>query len=191
MPHDLYTQAWSMLKAATVERRKAFHLGAMATIGIDGRPKLRTVVLRHVDEGAQIIRFHTDARSQKIAELAANPHIEAHFYDQAQNIQVRLSGVARIEATDTQAAAKAWAEARSMSKVCYRLDAGPGSVLETGDGYGYLPFDAAGDDPGELNFRTVTIAVEAMDIVLLKLNANRRAVFELSGSKVRGRWVVP
>jgi pyridoxamine 5'-phosphate oxidase len=191
MPHELYDLGWSMLKEATIQRRKAFHLANVATIGLDGRPKVRTVVLRDADIVNRTIRFHTDARSQKVAELAVNPNIEAHFYDQLANIQLRLSGLATVEATDQPTAKKAWAEARSMSKVCYRLDAGPGSALEAGDGYGYFPYEAGQTDPGEAQFRTVIIKVERLDVVVLKLDANRRAVFEMTGGEVAGRWVVP
>jgi pyridoxamine 5'-phosphate oxidase len=191
MPLELYDAAWAMLKEATINRRKPCHLMNVATIGLDGRPKVRTVVLRDADVAGLTIRFHTDARSQKVAELAANPNIEAHFYDQPANIQIRLSGMALVEATDQPTARQAWGEAKAMSKVCYRLDAGPGSALEAGDGYGYLKHEAGEADPGEAQFRTVTIKVERMDMVVLKIEANRRAVFEMSGGEIEGRWVVP
>lgn len=191
MPSELFDAAWAMLKEATINRRKPCHLANVATIGLDGRPKVRTVVLRDADAASRTIRFHTDARSQKVAELAANPHIEAHFYDQPANIQIRLSGVALIEATDQPTARQAWSEAKAMSKVCYRLDTGPGSALQAGDGYGYLPYEKGETDPGEAQFRTVAIKMERMDVVELKYDANRRAVFKIVDDEVEGRWVVP
>jgi pyridoxamine 5'-phosphate oxidase len=191
MPRELYDAAWAMLKEATVNRRKPCHLMNVATIGLDGRPKVRTVVLRAADVASRTVRFHTDARSEKVLELAANPFVEAHFYDQPANIQIRLSGVALVEATDQPTARQAWGEAKAMSKVCYRLDAGPGSTLEAGDGYGYFKYDAGETDPGEAQFRTVMIKVERMDVVVLKIDANRRAVFKMSGGEIEGRWVVP
>jgi pyridoxamine 5'-phosphate oxidase len=191
MPRELYDAAWAMLKEATINRRKPCHLANIATIGLNGSPKVRTVVLRDADVVNRTIRFHTDARSQKVAELAANPNLEAHFYDQPANIQLRLSGVAIVEATDQPTARQAWGNARDMSKVCYRLDAGPGSTLDTGDGYGYLPYENDESDPGEAQFRTVTVRVERMDVVVLKFGANRRAVFEIVDGAVEGRWVVP
>ena len=191
MPIELYERAWSMLSHAVIDRRSPFHLGNIATIGVDGRPKVRTVVLRAADEASRTIRFHTDGRSQKVRELAANPFVEAHFYDQPANIQIRLSGVATVEGTDQPTARQAWAEAKAMSKVCYRLDAGPGSELAAGDGYGYLPYQADGVDPGEVHFRTVIIKVDRIEVVVLKINANRRAVFDMGDDTVIGRWVVP
>lgn len=191
MPHDIYQTAWAMLKSATVNRREACHLGNVATIGLDGRPKVRTVVLRDVNEQSQTIRFHTDGRAHKVGELAANPNIEAHFYDQPANIQIRVSGIAVVETTAMPTAKQAWAAARDMSKVCYRINAGPGTRLEAQDGYGYLPYEKGDTDPGEAHFRTVTIKVDRLEVVILKLNANRRAVFDVVDGKVDGRWVVP
>jgi pyridoxamine 5'-phosphate oxidase len=191
MPRELYDAAWAMLKEATINRRKPCHLANIATIGLNGSPKVRTVVLRDADVVNRTIRFHTDARSHKVDELAANPNVEAHFYDQPANIQIRLSGKAIVETTDQPTARQAWGEAKSMSKVCYRLDAGPGSPLEAGDEYGYLPYMKDETDPGEVQFRTVTIKVDSLEVVVLKLNANRRAVFDMAGGTVEGRWVVP
>ena len=190
-PMFLYDLAWAMLKTATVERRKPCHLANVATIGLDGRPKVRTVVLRDADISNHTIRFHTDARSQKVEELAANANIETHFYDQPANIQIRVSGVATIQATDQPIAQQAWRKAQAMSKVCYRLDAGPGSTIESGDAYGYLAYEKDEADPGEQQFRTVIINVDRLEVVILKVDANRRAIFEIKDGKVDGRWVVP
>ena len=190
-PTSLYDIAWVMLKTATVERRKPCHLANVATIGLDGRPKVRTVVLRDANIADHTIRFHTDARSQKVGELAINANVEAHFYDQPANIQIRVSGVAKVHSTDHPLAKKAWGVAQPMSKVCYRLDAGPGSTLESGDAYGYLAYEKDAADPAEQQFRTVTIKVDRLEVVVLKVDANRRAVFEIKDGKVDGRWVVP
>jgi pyridoxamine 5'-phosphate oxidase len=191
MPNELYDRAWGMLADAVIDRRSPCHLGNIATIGLDGRPKVRTVVLRAADATSRTIRFHTDGRSEKVRELADNPFVQAHFYDQPANIQIRLSGMATVEGTDQPTARQAWAEAKTMSKVCYRLDAGPGSELEAGDGYGYLAYENGQVDPGEVQFRTVTVQIDRLEVVVLKIDANRRAVFEIAGGKVAGRWVVP
>ncbi|HEY0249645.1 MAG TPA: pyridoxamine 5'-phosphate oxidase family protein [Gryllotalpicola sp.] len=50
-------------------------LMTLATIGLDGYPDARTVLLSGFD-GARL-RFHTEARSRKAAELAATPRATA------------------------------------------------------------------------------------------------------------------
>jgi len=46
-------------------------LMALATTGTDGYPRVRHVLLTEIDDGA--LYFHTDSRSDKVAELAASP----------------------------------------------------------------------------------------------------------------------
>ncbi|NBR79124.1 MAG: pyridoxamine 5'-phosphate oxidase, partial [Alphaproteobacteria bacterium] len=60
-----------MLERGAADRRSAFHTPTVATIGLDGRPRLRTIVLRACDTANRSLRFHTDARSDKINELRA------------------------------------------------------------------------------------------------------------------------
>ena len=79
------------------------HTPSVATLGLDGRPRIRTVVLRDFDEGAGTLRFHTDRRSEKVSELARDPRIGVHFYDEAAkvprgDVQMALAQVSKIYA---------------------------------------------------------------------------------------------
>ncbi|GAA0226238.1 pyridoxamine 5'-phosphate oxidase [Cryptosporangium japonicum] len=47
----------------------------LSTLGPDGYPDARTVLLSGVDSGS--VQFHTDARSRKAAQLAADPRASA------------------------------------------------------------------------------------------------------------------
>ncbi len=67
---------------------------SLATVGTDGRPSNRMVLLRGVDERG--FAFYTDRRSRKGADLAANPIAAACFYWEPIEEQVRMEG--RIEA---------------------------------------------------------------------------------------------
>ncbi len=65
-------EAWRRLEEGAAHQ-SGFHTPALATIGRDGAPRLRTVVLRGVDRAARSLRVHCDARSAKAAEIAADP----------------------------------------------------------------------------------------------------------------------
>jgi len=75
---------------------------SLATANAEGRPHVRTVLLRGADE--QGYAFYTNYDSQKGMDLAANPYAELLFYWPEQERQIRISGsVARIseqESTD-------------------------------------------------------------------------------------------
>ncbi|MFT4043578.1 MAG: pyridoxamine 5'-phosphate oxidase family protein [Gordonia sp. (in: high G+C Gram-positive bacteria)] len=52
-------------------------LMGLSTIGQDGYPRLRHVLLSEFADGA--VYFHTDSRSAKVAEIAANPRAAVSF----------------------------------------------------------------------------------------------------------------
>jgi len=64
---------------------------ALATLSPDGKPCVRYVLLKAVDE--QGLVFYTHSVSTKGRQLAANPNASLVFYWQPVNRQVRLEGV--------------------------------------------------------------------------------------------------
>ena len=150
----------------------------------DGSPTIRTVVLRGCDVDARTLRFHTDTRSGKIAELAANPLAAMHFYDAGAKIQLRL-GV-RLSLLDGAAYDAAWAATRPMSRECYQVTQAPGSRLD--DPYA-VAFDAAATQDGEDHFVPVLAAVERMEWLYLAARGHRRALFDFTADDMS--WLVP
>jgi len=67
---------------------------ALATAGRRGRPSVRFVLLKHVDERGFV--FFTDGRSRKGGELAANPEVAFACYWDALGKQVRVEGRVRL-----------------------------------------------------------------------------------------------
>jgi pyridoxine/pyridoxamine 5'-phosphate oxidase len=58
--------AWGLLERGVSDRHSPIHTPTVATIGGDGRPSIRTVVLRDCDLDARMLRFHTDRRAPKL-----------------------------------------------------------------------------------------------------------------------------
>lgn len=74
----------------------------LATAGPDGRPSVRTVLAKGIDERG--IVFYTNYESAKARDLAANPRAAAVFVWLAHQRQVRLSGAVRkVERAETEA----------------------------------------------------------------------------------------
>jgi pyridoxamine 5'-phosphate oxidase len=63
---------------------------ALATATPDGRPSVRMVLLKQADEGG--FRFHTNYKSRKGGELAANPRAALLFHWRPLGRQVRVEG---------------------------------------------------------------------------------------------------
>jgi len=65
---------------------------ALATATADGRPSVRMVLLRGLDERGFV--FYTNLESRKGGELAANPHAALVFHWKSLGRQVRMEGPA-------------------------------------------------------------------------------------------------
>jgi pyridoxamine 5'-phosphate oxidase len=73
----------------------------LATVGADGRPAARVVLLKGVDHG---FVFFTNYTSRKGQDLAAHPTAALVFYWHAQHRQVRVEGrVERVSADESDA----------------------------------------------------------------------------------------
>lgn len=77
-----------------VERASSRHIDtvpvALATVGADGRPSVRVVLVRHVDERGFV--FHTNYNSRKGRDLAGCPHAALCFHWADLEEQVRIEG---------------------------------------------------------------------------------------------------
>jgi hypothetical protein len=184
-PEEALADAFRLLSRGVADRRSPFHAPTLATRGTDGAPTLRTVVLRSFDPTARVVRIHTDRRSGKVAEIAADPRAALHVYDAGGQVQVRIAGVATLHVDDAVAQA-AWAASREMSRMTYATPHAPGAPVEEPPG---APQDATG---AEVNFAAVTLRIDAMDWLLLAAAGHRRARFAWDeAGVVSSGWVAP
>ena len=119
-----YERVWRELVAGVVNRRHGFRTFTLATVGADGLPSARTMVLREADEKSRLLRFHLDARSPKFAELKARPPVCALFYGEEERLQVRVSGTATLDCGSGECRA-VWNALPPMSREAYRTPFAP------------------------------------------------------------------
>lgn len=186
-----YEEAWTMLTRAKVDRRSAFHTPTIATVDAQGCPQLRTVVLRGADKSAALLRFHTDRRARKVAEIAAQPCVSMHFYDKKSKIQLRVTGVATAH-MDGPLKEDAWAGSRDMSRECYRINKAPGTRLDDANDWA-IPQNPEDPDLGKENFVAVGIQVQSIEWLYLARGGHRRALFQIGegGALKASTWLVP
>jgi pyridoxamine 5'-phosphate oxidase len=181
-------EAWASLDRGVRNRRSPFHTPAVATLGLDGRPRVRTVVLRGADSSERFLRFHTDIRGEKVAEIRRDDRVALHAYDPRAKFQVRVEGRANIHADDALADS-AWDVSKLMSRACYGTQPKPGVALEHADSF-VLPGDEEEISAGRENFSVVLIRVESIETLYLDHAGHRRARFEL-GDMLDARWLTP
>jgi len=187
------SMAWSLLQRGTTDRRSAFHAPAVASIGVDGSPQQRTMVLRKVDPVKRTLRFNTDARSQKWQELAQMPHVSVLAYSAWDKIQVRLSGFATLDRYSALAES-VWISMRDQSRVAYAQPDAPGATITEPDSY-VPPLELRVDDAAAKvareHFCLLTVEVETLDWVYLNLCGNRRAQFRWPDGVLESHWLAP
>jgi pyridoxamine 5'-phosphate oxidase len=74
------------------------HAMALATTRLDGRPSVRVVLLKGLDERG--FAFYTNLESRKSTDLFANPHAALCFLWKSLNRQVRVEGVVELVGDD-------------------------------------------------------------------------------------------
>ncbi|SEA52004.1 pyridoxamine 5'-phosphate oxidase family protein [Rubrimonas cliftonensis] len=187
-------EAWRLLARGAADRRSAMHVAQLASVGLDGGARLRSVVLRGAERAARRLRVHTDARSTKAEEIAREARVELCAYDPRAKIQVRARGTAVVAADGPEADA-AWAGSSPGSRLCYRA-LPPGAALNAPrEGDPTAAMRAAPLEAGRENFRAVLLTVDRVEWLYLAARGHRRAVFDWRG-QVRGegwtgRWVAP
>ncbi len=94
-PFDQFQVWFDEAVASTVPEANAM---VVATVGPDGAPSQRTVLLKSFDEHGFV--FHTNYDSRKGHELAGNPRVSLLFYWAELERQVRIGGTAAHTAPD-------------------------------------------------------------------------------------------
>jgi pyridoxamine 5'-phosphate oxidase len=88
------------LRAATETEPNDPNAMSLATATADGRPSVRIVLLKRVDQAG--FAFYTNAESRKGMELLANPHAALCFHWKSLRRQVRVEGTV-TELPETEA----------------------------------------------------------------------------------------
>jgi pyridoxamine 5'-phosphate oxidase len=96
---DPFVQFLAWFEAARAAGVPEPNAMVVASVGADGRPSARVVLLKGIDHG---FVFYTNYESRKGQELDANGHAALVFYWHAQHRQVRVEGrVERVGAAES------------------------------------------------------------------------------------------
>jgi pyridoxamine 5'-phosphate oxidase len=89
-PFERFVELLATARAVGAERLPEPTAFALGTVGEGGRPSVRIVLLKAVDERGFV--FYTNYESRKGRELLANPHAAMCFHWQPLERQVRVEG---------------------------------------------------------------------------------------------------
>ncbi len=174
------------LADGAANRRSAMHTPVVATADADAR----VMVLRGFDATCWTLRFHTDARSPKVAIIGRDPRIGVLAYDKQSKLQLRLRGTGRILRTGAEVES-AWSQSDNFARRCY-LGSGPGEQSDqptSGLPSAFEGVEPTDDElvPARENFALLLVEIEEADWFSLAHTGHRRALFV--GEE--GRWIAP
>ena len=178
-----------MLSRIEVHHLEFLYLSVVIKMIFDGR----IVVLRKSDQSNNLVQYHSDIRSNKIAKLKNNKNASMLFYDKDEKIQVRL----KVECTinyNNDVTKESWLKTGHISRKCYLIDNGPGTESDRPTS-GLKPeldnfeFTMEQSEIGYKNFTVIQCKIKSMEWLYLAAKGHRRAKFDLSTKKEY--WMVP
>jgi pyridoxine/pyridoxamine 5'-phosphate oxidase len=178
-------RVWAALTAGARAGRTPFTVLQLATSGLDGAPKVRSVILRSADAERGAVSFFADLRSAKIEEIRHERRVSLIGYDETAAFQIRAEGEATIDSESPEKTA-AWAACRSHTRALFQHPQPSGTVIAA-------PAEAAPADDmdGETHFAVVVVSLIHIDWLDISGPLHRRAVFQRDGGDWRGGWVAP
>ncbi len=187
--------SFDLLKEGALNRKSPMHVPVVANNRVSDTPNQRIMVLREFNAKAQILRFHTDARSPKIQEIIDNNAMSILAYDPDKRIQLKLYGEGEI-IKEGNAATEAWNQTDVMGRRCYLCEPGSGEMVSQ-------PMSGMSDDlqsrrptleeseTGRKNFAILLIKIHQIDWMYLNSQGNRAASFKETVGSWNGHWIIP
>ena len=175
---------WDALTDAATSPGNGLTLMNIATIGRDGGPRARFVILRDFSRSPERIGFATHAQSEKVAEIRANPSVAATCYDRESSVQLRLEGVATVIEDDAERWS-AWQRLAPHSRQQYAAQGTPGEPFEAQSN---LP-----DDPSTAyqRFAWIWLKLQRLDWLDLSTDPHHRWQFARTNNGWDGQRIVP
>jgi len=176
-------QIWQSLSDAVHMPGHDFALLNLATVGLDGDPKARFVILREVSRSREYLGFATHTGSTKVAEIRAIPAVAATFYNRNRLVQLRLEGVAQVVEEDAERW-RAWQTLAPHTQEQYATLSIPGEPVTDGP---------PREDPATAfqRFAWIEIRPQRMEWLDLSTQPHHRWLFVRDANQWFGQRVIP
>ncbi|APW59625.1 Npun_F5749 family FMN-dependent PPOX-type flavoprotein [Paludisphaera borealis] len=159
----------------------------LATVRLDGRPAIRTVVFRGFLGESRTLLFTTDARSAKRAEIEHKPDAEICWYFPETREQFRLSGVVRLvdcstaDASLREARCETWQALSEATRLSFTWPA-PGEPRDARIAFSTIP-----PDPDTPLDHFALMVFSAREVDHLEIDGDPQHRWKYFADE-RGRW---
>ena len=190
---EIEKKLWSLLTEAVKDRDSEFRT-PIFICGNDKDIDGRVVVLRKADQKNNFIQFHSDIRSSKIEKIKKNPNCSVLFYGKKEKIQLRLKTECEVN-FNNQITKESWKKTGHVSRKCYLVTNGPGTVSEKPTSglngkFDNFDFTKEESEEGYKNFSVIKCKIKSIEWLYLAAKGHRRALINFEGSK-KFTWLVP
>lgn len=181
-PSEIWKSIVHELHRGALDPKHPFRYVNLGTIGKMG-PEVRTVVIRSVSQELDFV-VYTDSRSEKVAELTANPTATLHFYHPGKRVQVRIKAKTELHTQDKMTKAF-WLNVQGDAQKAYTSTLAPSSPITTPE-EGF-------DWPEMMDDRFFTVLkLIPESIEALQLNALQHFRIQfIKKENWKGQWIVP
>ena len=191
--NEIEKKLWGLLTEAVKNRGSEFRT-PIFICGNDTDIDGRVVVLRKADQKNNFIQFHSDIRSSKIEKIKKNPNCSVLFYGKKEKIQLRLKTECEVN-FNNEITKESWKKTGHVSRKCYLVTNGPGTVSEKPTSglngkFDNFDFTKEESEEGYKNFSVIKCKIKSIDWLYLAAKGHRRALINFEGSK-KFTWLVP
>jgi hypothetical protein len=185
--HEVLAHAWALLARGARASDSPIHTPVLATVGLDGEPDARTVLLHSADPDQRRLYLNTDRRSLKYAELSQTARAMLVFFDPRSETQLRVRADIQMHYHD-DLSERLWHELPTAGRRLYATVAAPGTATPAPTG-GVRT--GVGEDAGYENFVVLQATATHLDWLHFSPSGHRRAAFRWTDGHVEANWLYP
>ena len=177
-------EAFSCLDRALSQRGDDLRNVQLASVAPDGRPQIRTMVLRGFERTAPPwLEVHSDARAAKVHDITGDGRVSVLAWSSAEQLQLRFMGEATVHRGDALARDR-WDGLSDGGRKPYGLRATSGAVIPDPGDQPHLP-----PDEQARQFVVLRIQVASVDVLRLgEHGAQTRARQCFDSADAEPRW---
>ena len=192
-PNAIEKKIWQLLTDAVKDRSSEFRTPVFICgdeKDLDGR----VVVLRKADQQDNFIQYHSDIRSSKIKKIKKNPSCSILFYGKEEKIQLRVKANCEIN-YDNDITKESWIKTGHISRKCYLVSNGPGTVSDKptsglDNKFDNFDFTKEESEAGYKNFCVIKCRIKSIEWLYLAAKGHRRLLINFETEK-KFNWLIP
>ncbi len=156
----------------------------LATVSPAGHPAVRTLVLRRLERSPPVAEMHSDARADKVRDIANDGRVMILAWSAEEHLQLRFEGTAVLH-RDDDVARSCWDALSANARNTYGLRAASGTPIEDPEGLEHLP-----EQEQYEQFTVILVSLASVDILRLEPEGRQtRAIGRFTADGMTASWV--